>query len=198
MIAYIKQYNDEGVVPKESEPLSFLEKSHCVPIILALDRNGMMNRNQLYEELNETINVVVKRIAFLSDCDLIFERTMEAKPFAKYIGLTDKGKIVADKLWEIKNTMETPGIGFISHLYVPLASDVIEDTYVPGLFDSPVVVKNLKKELKELIACPNCGNDRYLIIIKEKETWICFKCGMKSEPKDTDVTDLYAIERQLQ
>lgn len=186
-------------MPIECEPLSFLEKSHCVPILLALDRIGMMNRNQIYKELNESIKVVIKRIEFLIDCDLIFEKTMKVKPFAKYIGLTGKGKNVAVKLWEIKREMEKPGAGFIGHLFVPLAPEEIEDTFGTGSLDEPAVAKDLKKALRELVICPECGSqERYLIETKGKKIWMCFRCGVKTESNPSEVANLYAIEYNFQ
>jgi transposase-like protein len=185
-------------VSKESEPLSFLEKSHCVPIILALYRNGMMNRNQLYGELKETINVVIKRIGFLIDQNLIFERDMKVKPFAKYIGLTGKGITVAKKLVEIETVMETPGTGPISHLHIALIPDIREEPMFVNPSKPQVIIKNPKKEYKELIECPICGSERYLIESISKTTWICFKCGTKFDAILEDAIKLAFLEEHLQ
>lgn len=187
-------------MPNESEPLSFLEKSHDVPIILALNRNGMMNRNQLYRELNETINVVIKRIDFLKSANLVFEREMKVKPLAKYIGLTEKGQKVAIKLLEIQRTMESPSTGFIGHLQMPIIPDPDIDEEAEKEYEQdnpPPEPKELIKEYKKLITCPICRSERDLIMIKGEPTWICYRCGAKDIADIRQAYDLQYIEKHL-
>lgn len=196
--SYIRQIGDNRGVPKESEPLSFLEKSHCVPIILALHRKGMMNRNQLYNELKETINVVIKRIPILIDLGLVFEKEMPVKPLAKYIGLTGKGKAIAEKLEEMESIMEKPGTGHIGHLHIPLVPDIDEEEMCKIESSKPPRIQDLRKEYKELITCPICKSERYLIEIKGKETWICPECGTKFDSTIEEAFNMLYLENHLQ
>jgi DNA-binding HxlR family transcriptional regulator len=90
----------------ESEPLAFLEKSHCASILLVLYRKGIMCHNELFAELGETYNVVVKRINFLVGCGLVSEYVMVVRPFRKDVKLTDRGLFVASKLEEIERILK--------------------------------------------------------------------------------------------
>ena len=178
----------------ESEPLDFLEKSHCVPIILALYRNGMMNRNQLYDQLGETINIVIKRINFLIERDIVYEMDMKAKPFAKFIYLTGKGKAVAEKLENIEEIMEKPGTGSIGRLHIPFEpneDDLMDESEISN---SPQLMHDLELEIDERSRCPKCGNKMHIIPDKKKAAWICFKCGTRFSTDKRNAFKLWVLE----
>jgi hypothetical protein len=186
-------------VVKEQEPLAFLEKSHCVPILLALYNMGMLNRNQLYQELGETINIVIKRIELLKESGLVHEFKMKKKPFAKYLALTYKGREVAADLQHILNTVNRPGGKSVWRVNCPLEVDdqLGEDM---ARFAGEPEYERQATELRYEVAhlqCPECKEDTYLVKDDAGYHWICFTCGTKSEADLEDARKLLFIEKYI-
>lgn len=170
-------------MPKKEDgvnPLKFLEKSHNISIIMALYKNGMMNRNQLYDELGETINVVIKRINQLIENDLIYEKEMKVKPFTKGIALTTKGREVANELEKIKKILskDIPNKSWRVNYPFKIDEELMLQVH-PG---DPEYYRVFIEDL----SCNNCGADTFLMKDKDKFAWVCFKCGSK---KDADIED---------
>jgi len=179
-------------VPDESAPLAFLEKSHCVPILIALYRNGMMNRNQLYAELGQTINIVIKRIKFLKDRELIYEIEMKVKPFAKYIDLTGKGKAVAQRLSEIEAIVDRLGTGDIGFVHVHFPRQEVLVSF--GLFEHEVESAIDFDQINWPDSkCTTCKKQMHLIQDKEEYNWICFKCGTRKKATKREAMEAWLI-----
>lgn len=184
-------------MPDESAPLAFLEKSHCVPILLALYRKGMMNRKQLYNELNETINIVIKRINFLKEKGLIYEEELTVRPFAKYIDLTVTGYEIAKRLCDIENLAISPYSRKFSRIHLGLDPRFIMDKCIEEGID----IKEIEEDLKEFdlsdVKCPHCNNELDYIRNEDQFFWICLKCGSKISSSYKEAVKLWISENKL-
>lgn len=185
-------------MPDESAPLAFLEKSHCVPILLALYRKGMMNRNQLYNELGQTINIVIKRIQFLKDKGLIYEEKMNVRPFAKYIDLTRSGYEIAKRLYDIETlTIFPPDKHKFSRIHLGLDSRFIMDKCI----EEGIEIKEVDEDLDKLdlsnFICPNCKNELDYIRDGNQFFWLCLKCGFRKESSYKEAFVLWINENKL-
>lgn len=170
-------------MPDESAPLAFLEKSHCVPILLALYRKGMMNRNQLYDELGQTINIVMKRIHLLIDINLIEERKMKVKPFAKFIFLTSKGWDIADSLEHMEQIMNRPIYRKSKRIH--LGDNPFMNVLDQSFDDETEDTIQLTEIDWSNYNCPNCKAEMHLFKDEDRFTWICFDCGTR-KPSSID------------
>jgi hypothetical protein len=183
---------------KEPEMLGFLEKSHCVPILITLDKNGIMNRNQIYAELGETIRVVIKRIELLKEYGLIYETKMTVKPYAKYINLTIKGKKIASRLSQIQSIMEKN-----FEYPISLFNFRYEPNY-PKDFDKVLNYKDyvkkagiVKTEHDDLTICPKCSNYFHAVNNTGKDEWVCYSCGYRKIALNEEFLKLYVLEMIL-
>jgi DNA-binding HxlR family transcriptional regulator len=167
---------------EEVSPLTILEKSHNISIIMALFRNGMMNRNQLYQELGETINIVMKRIDLLTEHELVYEKKMKVKPFTKGIALTYKGRDVAKELDKIEKTLKSPTLNITYRVNYPFKTDKELEEEVGPEKDSHFYYEVFLEKLQ----CNKCRSKTFLMKDKNKFVWVCFECGNKV---DADIED---------
>lgn len=177
----------------DGSPLAFLEKSHCISIILALSRNGILNRNQLYDELGQTINIVIKRIDLLIENEVIYEFKVPVKPFAKYIVLTEKGHKIAEHLKVIEEVVKVPGTGAIRRINLPykeVFNLVVPDENADHFRE---FVRNNKKEASG-IKCSRCDSITYLARDNKKYYWICVHCGNKEKADQDDILTVAVAE----
>ncbi len=192
-------FNDS--LPKETielEPLGFLEKSHCAPILIALNNNGMMNRNQVYKTLGDPIRLIIKRIDLLKQYGLIYEIKMIVKPFAKYINLTKRGKVVALYLANIQKEMEVEYLHPISLFEFHFSPKAIKN-HKP-IFESlpiPITDTSVISVQKKLTTCPNCSNTLHAIKEGRRAEWKCFYCGFRKFASQEELTCLWEIELML-
>jgi len=190
-------------VPDESAPLAFLEKSHCVPILMALYKKGMMNRNQLYNELGQTINIVIKRINFLIEKELIIEYKMKVKPFAKFIDLTPKGREIAKCLQHINLTMTEKGLTYSIYerrIHIVISSEDIDNNWpIKGESWDPEINKynHPIKLFDNYMLCPKCNIKLHMINDNNQYVWLCFNCGYKEMVNIKTAIKLYLEERDI-
>lgn len=178
----------------DSEPLAFLEKSHCISIIQTLARNGMMNRNQLYKELGENINIVIKRVDLLLSREIVHEFEIPVKPFAKYLALTEKGRSIADHLDAIENILTIPGTVNVYRVNFPFDMDTEEIKLAEKQPNFKEYVRR-KKEQAPDIKCKKCGELTYLAKDKKKYVWVCMHCGYKVKAEFDDIATVAVAER---
>ena len=175
-----------------NSPLAFLEKSHCISIILALSHKGIMNRNQLYDELGQTISIVIKRIDLLIEKEVIYEFKMPVKPFAKNMVLTEKGKQIAHHLEEIEKKVKIPGTGKIKRINFP-----VEELTNTQPHNDPEFWKKYINQMKEdasKITCSRCGEITYLAKDGNKSYWVCTHCGQRDKAKSDDIRTVVLAE----
>ena len=183
-------------MPDESAPLAFLEKSHCVPILLALYRKGMMNRNQLYKELGQTINIVIKRINFLERKGLICEIEMKVKPFAKYIDLTRTGYAIAESLCGMENIAKLPIKQIHSRVHLGFNPYPIIDK-IPDEFEPNPEDHTFYHIKWEDLNCPKCKKEMHLLYDEDDFFWLCFDCGTRKASCPEEAFEAWIQEEKL-
>lgn len=175
---------------EDVNPLTMLEKSHSISIIMALYRNGMMNRNQLYQELGETINIVMKRIDLLIENELVYQKKMKVKPFTKGIALTYKGRAVARDLEKIEETLKHGTLNIMYRVNYPFKADEEMKEEVFSEKDS----HSYYEIFLERLLCNKCKSKTFLMKDKNKFVWVCFECGNKVEADIEDAKRLMLWE----
>jgi len=177
-------------VATEHDPWEFLGKSHCVPIILALDKDGMMNRNQLYQKLGGTINIIIKRIELLKELGIIEEYRMNVKPFAKYIDLTVKGITIAHGLQQIITSSHEKKSKYERKVHIRYwhALDTLD-----GRQTGDVMIKRFE----ENEYCPICSKPTHLLKDKDEYVWECFNCGLRKEIDENEAMEMALIEYDI-
>lgn len=186
-------------MPDGAAPLAFIEKSHCVPILLTLYKNGMMNRNQLYSELGQTINIVIKRINFLIISGLIKEYQMKVRPFAKYIDLTPKGLLIADLLEQMNSVITGHQNNYERRVHIIFDNKEVAMNY-GSVFKLPSdsigkFAKCYSEIFESYEMCPHCQTKTHLLKKGEKYYWLCFNCGNKKVISELEAKSIWLKER---
>lgn len=86
--------------------MSKLESTMAMRILLVLLREGDMFRSILYNRVAKGVNTARFRVDELLEAGLLTEEVSQFPPLSKRIGLTEKGRRVAEKIAEIERILE--------------------------------------------------------------------------------------------
>lgn len=84
-----------------------LQKSGVMEILLYLKKNSKASRSDLRDNIDVVLTTLYKTsLPTLKEACLIHEETTKKFPYSVYIGLTEKGRRIAEKLVEIEAILE--------------------------------------------------------------------------------------------
>lgn len=86
--------------------MSKLESTMAMRILLVLLREGDMFRSILYNRVAKGVNTARFRVDELLEAGLLTEEVSQFPPLSKRIGLTDKGRRVAEHVAEMERILE--------------------------------------------------------------------------------------------
>lgn len=86
--------------------MSKLESTMAMRILLVLLREGDMFRSILYNRVAKGVNTARFRVDELLEAGLLTEEVSQFPPLSKRIGLTEKGRKVAEHVAEIERILE--------------------------------------------------------------------------------------------
>ena len=87
-------------------PVSELENTLAMRILLVLYKEGDMFRSILYNRVAKGTNTARYRVDELLEAGLLTEDVSQFPPLSKRIGLTEKGRRVAEHVAEIERILE--------------------------------------------------------------------------------------------
>lgn len=90
----------------ENSNLGVLESVYAMRILALLLKDGPTFRSILYQRVSRSTNSPKSRVDELIEAGLLTEDVSQFPPLSKCIGLTDKGRRVAEHVAEIERILE--------------------------------------------------------------------------------------------
>lgn len=90
----------------ENSNLAVLESVYAMRILALLLKEGPTFRSILYQRVSRSTNSPKARVDELLEAGLLTEEVSQFPPLSKRIGLTEKGRRVAEKIAEIERILE--------------------------------------------------------------------------------------------